>query len=203
MARGVSERRCVSPWNGLHRDLREAVTDMTIRLVIGAAVLALSASLGFAGPAPGQREAAEAGDVRAQYALGIIYDTGSGVPTDYTEGFKWFRLSAEGGYAPAQQKMGLMYLYGWQVGRDVAEAAHWYELAARQGHVGAQIQIAAMYARGRGVPKDLVVAYAWMNAAAGTGDTRALDRLPRLAARLTAAEIARAEALVRTWRIGR
>jgi hypothetical protein len=174
-----------------------------IRCAAIAAALVLSAAMALAGPAPGQREAAEAGDVRAQYALGIIYDTGSGVPADYTEGFRWFRLSAEGGYAPAQQKMGLMYLYGWQVRRDVAEAARWYELAARQGHVGAQLQVASMYERGQGVAKNLVLAYKWTGVAAGAGDAHSLWRLPRLAKRLNAAELAEAEALVRAWRPGR
>jgi TPR repeat protein len=167
---------------------------------MGCAALVLSATLAFAGPAPGQREAAEAGDVRAQYALGIIYDTGSGVPVDYTEGFRWFLLSAEGGYAPAQQKMGLMYLYGWQVRRDVAEAARWYQRAAQQGHVRSQVQIASMFERGQGVQVNLVAAYVWLGLAAGAGDAQAADKLPRLARRLSPSELAEAEASIAAWR---
>jgi TPR repeat protein len=167
------------------------------------AALAISAPLAFAEPAPGQREAAEAGDVRAQYALGIIYDTGSGVEPDFNEGFKWFQMSAEGGYAPAQAKMGLMLLYGWQVRRDVAEAARWYELAARQGDARSQAQISSMYARGQGVPLDLVAAYKWLGVAAKAGDAQSMDRLPRLARQLSEAELAEAEALVKAWRPGR
>ena len=162
-----------------------------------AAVLGI-APAAHAEPLPGQRTAAEAGDVRAQYALGIIYDTGSGVPFDYTEGYRWFRLSAEGGYAPAQAKMGLMLLYGWQEPRDAAAAAHWYELAAGQGHVPSQAQIAAMYAWGIGVPKDPVRAYVWTARAAAAGDAMSAWWLPRRAARLTPAELAEAEALVRS-----
>jgi TPR repeat protein len=171
-----------------------------MRGILAAALFLLAISQAGAEPLPGQREAAEAGDVRAQYALGIIYDTGSGVPIDYTEGFRWFRLSAEGGYAPAQAKMGLMYLYGWQERRDVAAAADWYERAAEQGDVRSQAQIAAMYARGVGVPEDAVAAYAWTAIAAQAGDAMSGWWLPLRAARLTAAELEEADARVRAWR---
>jgi uncharacterized protein len=171
-----------------------------MRGILAAALLLLASSPAGAEPLPGQRAAAEAGDVRAQYALGVIYDTGSGVPIDYTEGFRWFRLAAEGGYAPAQAKMGLMYLYGWQERRDVALAADWYERAAEQGHVRSQAQIGAMYARGAGVPEDPVEAYTWTALAARAGDPMSAWWLPRLAARLTEAELSEADEYVRAWR---
>jgi TPR repeat protein len=48
------------------------------------------------------RRLAEQGDVLAQYNLGIVYDTGKGVPQDYTEAVRWYRLAAEQGHASAQ-----------------------------------------------------------------------------------------------------
>ena len=42
---------------------------------------------------------AEAGDEVAQYNLGIMYENGEGVPQDYKEAVKWYRLAAEQGYA--------------------------------------------------------------------------------------------------------
>ena len=173
---------------------------MLVRRLVSFAALLVASSLAQAEPLPGQRAAAEAGDVRAQYALGIIYDTGTGVPIDYTEGFRWFRLSAEGGYAPAQAKMGLMLLYGWQERRDVAAAARWYEMAAEQGHLASQAQIASMYALGAGVAKNPVLAYKWTAVAAAAGDGMSAWWLPRRAALLTADERAEAEALVGDWR---
>jgi TPR repeat protein len=130
----------------------------------------------------------------------VIYDTGAGVPIDYAEGAKWFRLSADNGYAEAQAKLGLMYLYGWAVRRDVAEAARLYELAADQGHVRAQAQIATMYAMGQGVAKDPVRACMWTMIAAEAGDAQSAWRLPRWAKRLSAEQLAEAEALAAAWR---
>ena len=45
---------------------------------------------------------AEKGDADAQYALGSCYDSGRGVPQDYTEAVKWFHKAAEQGEAQAQ-----------------------------------------------------------------------------------------------------
>jgi hypothetical protein len=40
---------------------------------------------------------AEQGDANAQYGLGVIYARGDGVPQDFAEAAKWFRLAAEQG----------------------------------------------------------------------------------------------------------
>ena len=45
----------------------------------------------------------------AQYNLGVMYDNGDGVPQDYKEAVKWYRLAAEQGDASAQYNLGLMY----------------------------------------------------------------------------------------------
>ena len=37
---------------------------------------------------------AEAGDADAQYNLGASYASGSGVPQDYTEAVRWYRLAS-------------------------------------------------------------------------------------------------------------
>ena len=42
------------------------------------------------------------GDADAQFSLGTLYDEGHGVPQDYKEALKWYRLSAEQGEATAQ-----------------------------------------------------------------------------------------------------
>ena len=43
------------------------------------------------------RKLAEQGDAAAQYNLGLMYDNGQGVPQDYAEAVKWYRLAAEQG----------------------------------------------------------------------------------------------------------
>ena len=61
---------------------------------------------------------AEQGYAPAQYNLGIMYDNGYGVPQDYAEAMKWYRLAAEQGHTDAQYNLGLMYDNGRGVPQD-------------------------------------------------------------------------------------
>ena len=45
---------------------------------------------------------AEQGNADAQSNLGLMYESGRGVPQDYKEAIKWYRLAADQGFARAQ-----------------------------------------------------------------------------------------------------
>ena len=49
------------------------------------------------------RLAAKQGDTEAQFNLGIRYASGEGVPQDYAEAGRWFRLAAEQGGWPRRR----------------------------------------------------------------------------------------------------
>jgi len=76
------------------------------------------------------RSRAEQGDASAQSYLGMKYDYGQGVPQDYAEAVKWYRLAAEQGDAFAQFNLALMYDLGEGVPQDYARAHKWFNLAA-------------------------------------------------------------------------
>ncbi len=73
---------------------------------------------------------AERGDAAAQTYLGYMFETGRGVPRNYTEAAMWYRRAAEQGDSLAQYSLGLLYDSGFGVPRDVVEAAKWLELSA-------------------------------------------------------------------------
>jgi len=73
---------------------------------------------------------AEQGDAQAQNSLGVRYNNGEGVPQDYAEAIKWYRLAAEQGYAHAQYNLGIMYYDGEGVPQDYLQAHMWVNLAA-------------------------------------------------------------------------
>ena len=77
---------------------------------------------------------AEQGDTDAQHSLGVMYDTGQGVPQDYKEAATWYRKAAEQGYAPAQYNLGAMYANGEGVPPDDVLAYMWFSLARTQGN---------------------------------------------------------------------
>lgn len=56
------------------------------------------------------KQAAEAGDGKAQFALAEMYLDAKGVAQNSAEAAKWYRRSADTGYATAQGAMGLMSL---------------------------------------------------------------------------------------------
>jgi len=84
------------------------------------------------------RTLANYGDAAAQFNLGFMYDKGQGVPEDYKEAVKWWRLAADQGYALAQYNLGMKYHHGRDVPQDHKEAVKWYRLAADQGDANAQ-----------------------------------------------------------------
>ncbi len=73
---------------------------------------------------------AERGDPVAQTYLGIMVETGRGVPQNYTEAAMWYRRAAEQGDGLAQYSLGLLYDRGHGVPQDVVEASKWLNLAA-------------------------------------------------------------------------
>jgi TPR repeat protein len=75
---------------------------------------------------------AAAGDAKAQFSIGWMYDLGQGVPQDKVKAVKWYRMAAEQGHADAQYELGLAYYYGWGVAEDYAEAVKWLLKAAEQ-----------------------------------------------------------------------
>jgi hypothetical protein len=72
---------------------------------------------------------AEQGDAAAQSYLGFMFETGRGVPQNYTEAAMWYRRAAEQGDSLAQYSLGLLYDKGFGVPRDVIEAGKWLNLS--------------------------------------------------------------------------
>src|SRR5690242_20971984 len=52
---------------------------------------------------------AEQGDADAQFRLGVMYESGQGVPRSDAEAIKWYRKAAEQDDAVAQFNLGIMY----------------------------------------------------------------------------------------------
>ena len=77
----------------------------------------------------------------AQYNLGIMYDTGDGVPKNDAEAFKWYRKAADQGDAEAQFNVGNGYATGRGVPQNNIRAYAWWSLAKTQGDADAATNI--------------------------------------------------------------
>ena len=120
-------------------------------------------------------QAAEQGQAKAQFNVGLRYANGRGVSKDVVEAAKWYRKAAEQGHAKAQFNLGAMYANGRGVLQDAAEATKWYRKAAEQGHAEAQWRLGLYYTRRFAGMYDPVQAYAWFSIAAAQGHNRAAE----------------------------
>lgn len=77
-------------------------------------------------------------DPRATYMIGVIYEKGDGVKTDYAEAAKWYLKSADKGDSAAQYRLGRLYERGEGVEQNMDEAIKLYKKAAKQGYVDAR-----------------------------------------------------------------
>jgi hypothetical protein len=142
------------------------------------------------------QQAAEQGDPEAQVQLGLLYEQGQGVERNLDEASRWFQLAAEQGYAPAQANLGDLYEFGDGI-RSNKAAAHYYRLAAKQGYRDAQLDLARLYEQGKGLPPDAVQAWLWYSLAARQGDASAVTGRDRVSTRMSPAQIAEAERLLK------
>ena len=152
------------------------------------------------------RQAAEQGNASAQFNLALMYTYGEGVPQDYAEAAKWYRQAAEQGNTSAQFNLAIMYDNGQGVPQDDVEAVRWYRQAAEQGDASAQFNLALMYEYGEGVLQNLSYAHKWFNLAASLVSPQerelremAVEARDRVAAQLTAGDLAIAQRLAREW----
>jgi TPR repeat protein len=84
------------------------------------------------------REQGWRGDINAQFVLGFMYQEGKtlGVPQDYAEAAKWYRLAADQGYYAAMHELGFLYFEGKGVPQDYVTAYMWLNLAAARSPAG-------------------------------------------------------------------
>jgi hypothetical protein len=117
---------------------------------------------------------AAAGEVEAQYRMGMMARFGWGMDKDAAAAVRWLTDAAKQNHPQAQAELGTMYRLGRGVPEDPKRAAQLLTAAATAGVGIAQLSMGRMYRDGVGVDRDLVEAYAWFTAA---GDNSVMDGL--------------------------
>jgi len=127
---------------------------------------------------------AEAGDVGAQYDLGLTL-----AESDPKAAGRWFENAALQGYGPAAFQMGLMQTAS-------KRAVEWYSMASAMDHVGAQYKLGDAYLNGRGTAKEPEWGMMWFERAARAGSAEAQRALSVAMATGVAGTVQRREALM-------
>jgi len=122
-------------------------------------------------------DAAQSGDAKAAFYLGVMFRDGKGVEQDDTEAFKWFELGTRLGSASSQNSLGMRYQNGQGVDRDLRKAQELFIKADQQGDTDAGFNLATMYIFGLGVEQDDHTAIHWLERAASLGNQKAVEAL--------------------------
>jgi len=154
---------------------------------------------------------ASQGFAEAQFNLGMAYYNGDGVPQDYAQAVKWFRLAADQGVASAQYNLALCYMKGEGVEKDMAEGHIWLENAAEQNHTKSQIVLGKVYGNlatfnagnffnSRLYPDAMVNCLKWFYLAWMNGEANAEELIKMALSNATEKEITRAQEIARNWK---
>ena len=112
------------------------------------------------------QQAAQAGNLEAQYKLAYAYYNGLGVERKYSQAARWYRMAAAREYPPAQYGLAHCHIYGRGVPRNYQRALQLLELSASAGYRPAQLALAECYEKGTLTPKDPAKAEQWRQRAA-------------------------------------
>jgi len=77
-------------------------------------------------------------DVKSAYMLGVMFEKGQGVKTDFAESAAWYLKAADKGNAAAQYRLGRFYERGQGVEQNREEALKMYRKSSRQGYQDAK-----------------------------------------------------------------
>lgn len=144
---------------------------------------------------------AAAGDVRAQYELGLLLLNGeNGATRNPAQALKWLEAAAKAGSPEARYALGIMYQKGQGALQNFEVALQWFEAAAEQNHPGALYQAALMYKNGMSVPANYVKAYTFANLAAVQGNVDAMTLRDNLLSAMTPAQVAEGQRASREWK---
>ena len=97
----------------------------------------------------------------AQTALGTLHYHGRGVPQDFKEAVRWYRIAADQKLVEAQFNLGLMYYHGRGVQQDYKRAIRWIRFAAEEGLAEAQFNLGLIHYNGHGVSQSFIEAASW------------------------------------------
>jgi TPR repeat protein len=149
----------------------------------------------YEGAATYLRRGVSDGDLRCNYALGMLALEGKGTERDATLASNLLRKAARAGLPAAQSTLGLLYASGEGVEKDDAMAAEWYRKAAKGGDPMGQAALGAVLFLGVGPSMDKVRGYMWTILAADQDHEGAYWNLGAMEARMTLEERLKAHSM--------
>ena len=140
-------------------------------------------------------DAAKAGDIDAQYMVGMGNLLGRGTLKNTEKAITWLTQAADQGHGKSQYQLAQIYLNGRGVSKDILWGRYWLEQAAWSDHPDAQFLLSALFRKGVGGSIHHPEALVWLNRAAQNGQKYAQKALPKLTHELSEKERLQAKKL--------
>lgn len=121
-------------------------------------------------------EAANAGDLNAQFKTGLALELGFTGPIDAKGAAYWYDRASRRGQAAATHRLGFLYLYGIGVSQDAQKGIKLWMSAAVQGSTDAQLDLGLAYEVGAQVRANAGDSAKWYEMAKKTGTRTAESR---------------------------
>jgi TPR repeat protein len=135
------------------------------------------ASQDFADAWPILQKVADDGDPMAMDYLGVLYQTGKGVPQDFNRAREWFQKAAEAGNLAGVTNLGAIYGNGEGTHEDYGKAFGCSLKGAEAGNTVAMTNLGLLLKNAPAGSKDSRKAYGWFQKAADCGQSIAMTNL--------------------------
>lgn len=122
------------------------------------------------------------GNAEAANQIGIMMQTGLGVPVNKTKAIPYFKFAADRGLINGFYNLGYVNYAGIGTGKDYKKAFENFQQAAEREHAESQNYLGLMYANGFGVGKNNELALEWYKRAAKNGSSFAQQNISALIA---------------------
>lgn len=142
------------------------------------------------------RSLAERGDARAQFKLGVCYESDQHDPA---EAIRWYRRAAAQGHQVAMWNLYDMYRRHAGIPHGRQAAYDWLRQAAENGDAVAQYLVAEASIYAIDEPPNLVKAYMWLTLSAKQGFPVAMHERELLDRQLLPSQVAKALQLANEW----
>ena len=133
--------------------------------------------------------AADAGNVKGNYNLGVSFEFGHFGPIDDDLAFKHYLVAAEGGIPEAQHNLGARYFNGKGTPQDKQRGIACYLSAAANDSNLSQHCLGLACMSGDGLPKSDINALSWFMMACKNGSTDSAPFVEELRKKLSAEEV--------------
>ena len=113
------------------------------------------------------------GDSDAQYQLGLMYRSGTGVEENVYQAIHWLTRAANADNSQAQYALAMIFRENATQTQDEKKALSWLRRAAQNGHANAQYTLGLLYANGDSVQQNSGLAKKWFKLSAEQGNMAA------------------------------